>query len=304
MAHIGAIMMLYISSTAQALPESDEEMVTLEDSPLLEMAYLAYQDSIEAAMHYDTTGTIDLGDGLATLTIPAGFKYLNPEQTDFVLTNAWGNPPSYTMGMILPERAQIFDSGTYAILIYFAEEGYVKDEDAEDLDYDELLETMQEDTREGNKQREKMGYEGVELIGWASAPFYDQENKKLHWAKELQFKETEGRTLNYDIRVLGRRGYLELSFISDIEQLDEVKANIPAILESVDFEQGHSYFDFDPSIDEVAAVGIGGLIAGKVLAKAGFFAIIAKFGKFILIGILAAFGALRRFVFGGKKEDA
>ncbi|WP_428548305.1 DUF2167 domain-containing protein [Profundibacter sp.] len=37
--------------------------------------------------------------------------------------------------------------------------------------------------------------------------------------------------------------------------------------------------DFKPSIDKVAAVGIGGLIAGKVLAKTGLIAVALIFLK-------------------------
>ena len=77
------------------------------------------------------------------------------------------------------------------------------------------------------------------------------------------------------------------------------------ILASVDFTSGNRYADFNPDIDEVAAYGIGGLIAGKILAKAGFFAVILKFWKFIAIGAVALFGGFRKKLFGGSKgEDA
>ncbi|TYA89160.1 DUF2167 domain-containing protein, partial [Seonamhaeicola marinus] len=62
------------------------------------------------------------------------------------------------------------------------------------------------------------------------------------------------------------------------------------------------YSDFNPDIDQVAAYGIGGLIAGKILAKAGFFAVILKFWKFIAIGAVALFSSFRKKIFGNKKE--
>ncbi len=257
-------------------------------------------DSIENSFKYQY-GTVDLGNGMATLQVPEGYKYLDPEQANYVLTQLWENPESETMGLLFPEyTSPVGDSMMYAVEISFESEGYIEDEDAADLDYDDLLETMQEDAKEINEMRLKQGYEAVEIVGWAAPPFYDAADKKLHWAKELKFGASEINTLNYNIRVLGRRGYLTLNAIGDMEILPEFQANITPILSSVEFNEGHHYDDFDPELDKVAAYGVGGLIAGKVLAKAGFFALIAKFWKFIAIGAIALFAGVKKFLFGGK----
>ncbi|MEO1451010.1 MAG: DUF2167 domain-containing protein, partial [Bacteroidota bacterium] len=181
--------------------------------------------------------------------------------------------------------------------------GYVSDEDAADLDYADLLESMQEGSKEENEQRRAAGYQTVELVGWATPPFYDAAAKKLHWAKELKFEGEEVNTLNYNIRILGRRGYLLLNVIGDITVLPQVQEDVDPILGSVTFNDGHRYADFDPDLDEVAAYGIGGLIAGKVLAKAGFFALLAKFWKLIVAGVIAAGAFLRKLIFGKKSES-
>lgn len=264
--------------------------------------YEKLMDSLDKSFTYKT-GTIDLGEGLATLEVPEGFKFLDSEQSKKVLTDLWGNPPSEPMGLLFPEEmTPMHKDFTYCVEINYAEEGYIEDEDASDLDYDDLLEEMQEDTQATNEERTKLGYETVELVGWASAPFYDQENKKLHWAKELKFEGTEVNTLNYNIRVLGRKGYLNLNAIGDISMLETFNTDRDDILHSVEFTPGNRYADFNPDIDKVAAYGIGGLIAGKILAKTGFFALILKFWKFIAIGAVALFSGFRKRLFGGKKE--
>ncbi|MDQ1164813.1 DUF2167 domain-containing protein [Flavobacterium sp. SORGH_AS_0622] len=107
---------------------------------------------------------------------------------------------------------------------------------------------------------------------------------------------------NYDLRVLGRKGMYNISAVAGVNQLEEVKASIPGIIKSVEFNDGNKYLDFDADTDTVAAWTIGGLVAGKVLAKVGFFAILAKFGKFIVIGIIAAFAAVKKFLFGSKDQ--
>jgi len=77
-------------------------------------------------------------------------------------------------------------------------------------------------------------------------------------------------------------------------------------LPAVNFTEGNRYADFNPDIDKVAAYGIGGLIAGKVLMKAGILAkiglILAKFWKLIAIGVVAFFAGIRK-LFGGKKSE-
>ena len=92
-----------------------------------------------------------------------------------------------------------------------------------------------------------------------------------------------------------------MNAIGDMSLLPKVQEDIDEIIGSVHFNEGHRYEDFDPDLDKVAAYGIGGLVAGKLLAKAGFFALLAKFWKFIAIGVVALFAAIRRFL-GGRGE--
>lgn len=295
---------------AQSDTEASTEEVEMTDEEFM-AAYRAYSDSVCATFTYQT-GTVTLRNDIATLEVPPGFKYLDGESSNIVLTHLWGNPPpdseeDGSFGMLFPEHSAPNDTNdVYAIDITFSKDGYVDDSDAKDLDYDELLEQMQSDEAEINAARIEMGYEPVNIVGWASPPFYDAENKKLHWAKELRFGEATQNTLNYNIRILGRKGYLMLNVIGEMSTLPQVKTDIDPILASIEFNEGHRYRDFDPSIDEVAAVGIGGLIAGKVLAKAGILAkvgvLLAKFWKVILIAIVGLGAGIRRF-FGGKSDE-
>ena len=85
-----------------------------------------------------------------------------------------------------------------------------------------------------------------------------------------------------------------LNVIGDVAILPKVKKDIPQVLAAVDFAEGNRYSDFNPEIDEVAAYGIGGLIAGKVLAKVGFFALILKFWKIIMGAAISAFYYIRK----------
>ncbi|TGK82001.1 DUF2167 domain-containing protein [Leptospira noumeaensis] len=266
--------------------------LSAEDDVLKQINNLKYQ-----------TGSVTIGDKLATVNVPKGFKFLDAKQSQFVLHDVWGNPLNEgILGMLFKaDQSPISDNFTYAITYAFSEDGYVSDSDANEINYDDLLKSMKEDISEGNEDRKKEGYPTLELVGWANKPFYDANTKKLHWAKEIKFEGDEVNTLNYNIRILGRKGILELNAISDIQKLNLVQKDIPAIIASTEFNDGEKYSDYSPGIDKLAAYGIGGLIAGKVLAKAGFFALLLKFWKVIAIGAVAALGVLKKLF--TKKAD-
>ncbi|MFT5184968.1 MAG: putative membrane-anchored protein [Flavobacteriales bacterium] len=282
----------------------DDEYEDIEDSLELTLEDIEYQmfaDSIEATMVFEV-GTIELGVGIAVLVVPQGYKYLDVEQSEYVLNELWGNPPSPSLGMLFEEESNVLSDVGYVIDITYNEMGYIDDEDAADIDYDELEEEMFGDNDEDNRMRVEAGYETIDFIGWASEPYYDATAKKLHWAQELSFGGSDEHTLNYAIRILGRKGVLQMNFISDMTELNNVKADIPLIMPSVNFTEGNQYADFDPDIDTLAAVGIGGLIAGKVLAKGGILIFLAKIWKFLAIGAVAALAYFRKR-FSGKKDE-
>ena len=226
-------------------------------------------------------GKIVLRDGLATLEVPQNFRYLDPDQSAWVLEKAWGNPPTdKTLGMLLPTKIGPLSPDSWAVVITYEEDGYVKDDEAEGINYNELLKSMREDGKVANEERAKQGYEPIELVGWAAPPRYDKASHKLYWAKELQFGSETDHTLNYNIRALGRRGVLVLNAVASMKQLSAVEKDMVQVLKFVDFSDGHRYADFKPNVDKVAAYGIGALIAGKVAAKVGLFK--------LLVGLLVA----------------
>ena len=261
-------------------------------------------DSIQAALPFQT-GKIELSGGIATINVPSDFKYYAPKEAKFVIEELWGNPPSGYMplGLLVPASMSLTNDNSYAYVIQFDNIGYVKDGDADTYNYDDILKDMKASIKEENEEKIKMGIPTVELVGWAAKPYYDKEKRVLHWAKELSFQGEESNILNYDIRVLGRKGVLILKAVSVIDQLDSVNAHINEVLGMVSFNDGHRYTDFDSKTDDIAAWGIGGLVAGKVLAKVGFFGVILKFLKFILIGLALVGGAVWRFITGRKKKE-
>ncbi len=285
MKHLGIVFALV--STLISQPAAPDDQVPTPEQQQFMIAAKELWDSLDRRH-----GEINLSGNLATLNVPENFYYLGPTDTEKVLVKVWGNPPGSgqdTLGMLFPAETTPFDQGSWGVTIAYQEDGYVSDEDADKLDYDELLSQMKEATREAGKERAEQGYGTMELVGWASEPHYDRGSHKMYWAKEMKFGDAPANTLNYSIRILGRKGVLILNFIAGMEQKEMIDSNVDTVMAMAEFDQGSQYEDFDPSIDKVAAYGIGALVAGKVLAKTGLIAaalvFLKKFGVLIVIGV-------------------
>ena len=249
-------------------------------------------------------GEIDLRGGLAKLTVPKEFNYLGPDDAETVLVKLWGNPPSEVkpLGLLIPAGMTPLSSNAWVVTIDYSEDGYVKDNDASKINYDDLLKKMQKGIEENNAERQKRGYRAITLIGWAAPPRYDAAAHKLYWAKQLKFEGEHQDTLNYSIRMLGRKGVLELNAIAGIDQFAEIDAQTPQILSMVDFKEGSRYADFYPKVDKVAKYGLATLVAGGALAAAaklgllkGLWIFILAAKKFIVIGVIALVAFVKKF---------
>lgn len=252
-------------------------------------------------------GEVSLPAANVTLQIPEAYMFLDAQSARVVLEDAWGNPPDESvLGMLMAADSSPLDDDAWGAVFTYVEDGYVSDEDAANIDFNDLLQDMKSDTAAASEAQVAQGYSSVELLGWAAQPYYDQANKKLHWAKEMQFGDMDSKTLNYNIRTLGRKGYLMINFIAGMNQFEMINNNIDTVLAMAEFNEGSTYFDFDPGVDKVAAYGIGALVAGKVLAKTGLIAaaiiFLKKFGVFLVLGAGALIG--RVFKKGKSEEDS
>lgn len=270
--------------------------------------YAAAAAQLEASLKFQQ-GEVKLPNGVATLRVPEGFRYVGPEDARRVLEEAWGNPDGNgTLGMLFPSDVSVISEDGWGVVITYEEDGHVSDEDADGIDYDELLGQMQAGIASENEERRKAGYEAIQLVGWATKPRYDTAAKKLYWAKELKFGDGAERTLNYNIRILGRKGVLVLNAVSSMDQLGKVEQNMQQVLAFTNFTVGNRYQDFDASADKVAAYGLGALVAGGVAAKTGLLtkliALLIAFKKVVILGALTVAGVLGKLVFGKKDPSA
>ncbi|MDB6143960.1 MAG: hypothetical protein JWP80_3004 [Pseudomonas sp.] len=250
-------------------------------------------------------GTIDLPGGIATLNLNDDFYYLTPDDTERLIVDGWGNPPGHkTLGMIIPTATSPMSRGGWGVLVSYKDDGHISDEDAAKIDYTELLKQMQDEDEDANKERRKQGYSGLQLLGWAEPPRYDDSTHKMYWARELKADDAQENTLNYSIRVLGRQGVLELNAVASMSDLPTIQRELPNILEFTNFTDGNRYADYQPGTDKLAKYGLAALVAGGIASKAGLFAklglLLLAAKKFLVVGLLVVASFFRK-VFNRKQ---
>ncbi|WP_343237248.1 DUF2167 domain-containing protein [Xanthomonas sp.] len=279
-------------ATAQSDPDADDDGLTAEQ-------FVASLDFRQ--------GEIAVPQAKVHFRLGPDFRYLGQADARRVLESYWGNPPDESvLGLIVPARPALDEKGSWAVVVTYADDGYVSDEDAAKIDYSQMLADMKEETADENAQRKEAGYETVDLVGWAVPPRYEAGSKKLYWARELAFQGNQDHTLNYDIRVLGRHGYLSLNAVADMAELAQVREGMQKLLPMAEFDQGARYADHDPSTDKIASYGLATLIGGGLAAKAGLFAklglLLAKAWKLVALALIALAGGLGK-LFSGRKRD-
>lgn len=279
-----------------------DEGLDLEGLPAEQQAMIRKMMSIQWQSG-PTTGQVGT---MAKIEVPEGYRFTESAGAQALL-EAYGNPRNPN---ILAAMEPLADDEDWTLIFQFDDIGYVKDEDKDALDADELISSFRSGIPEGNRQRKAVGAEEMKAIHWAEEPFYDSETNNLTWALNLQFES--GNSINYDIRVLGRRGVMEVTLIGDPETYTQAVPKVKGLLAGFSFAEGNKYSEWVQG-DKVAQYGLAGLVAGGALAaaaKSGLLAklglLIAKGGKAIILLLVVVGGGIvsivRRF-FGGGDED-
>ncbi|HET9932032.1 MAG TPA: DUF2167 domain-containing protein [Polyangiaceae bacterium] len=248
--------------------------------------------------------TVNLGHDIK-VELPADYMYLPPAEAKKALEKGGSFHNDAVLGLL----ASVKPSDDWFVVLQYEDSGYVKDD--EKLDADELLSSMREAVKDSNEERVKRGFKPLALDGWSEPPRYEKAQHHMVWA--LIVSDPDGKSVNFNTRVLGRRGYVSLNLVTAPESLATYKSNATTLLAATHFDSGARYEDFNEKTDKVAEYGLTGLIlagAGLGAAKLVKIGLLAKFWK-VLIGIiiagkkaivlavLAIGGAIKKF-FGSK----
>jgi uncharacterized membrane-anchored protein len=133
-----------------------------------------------------------------TIDLPDGFYLLHKQEADEMMRSFGNQDDASLLAVVLKPEA------SWVVTVSFDAEGYVKDEEGEKLDADEILKAIREGTEEGNKYRVEHGFKPMHVDGWSEPPHYERASHHLIWA--VAGSDADGSSINYNTRVLGRKG--------------------------------------------------------------------------------------------------
>lgn len=226
---------------------------------------------------------VDVGRNLAQLKVTEDVVFANDHDTKIIMEMS-GNPTSgREIGLVMPID---YSQGWFVIFEYHGL-GYVRDDEADELNAKAILESIKMGTEEANKIRKRKGQPPVYVIGWDEKPHYDPISHNLVWSI---LGESEGeKVINYNTRLLGRRGYISVTLVVEPATFSLVNPQVESILGNLSYKKGMRYADFVAGKDKVAEYGLAALIAGgagTVAVKAAKIGLFVKFWKIILAVLL------------------
>jgi uncharacterized membrane-anchored protein len=220
------------------------------------------------------------------------------------------NIPSGTEQGLLLCPAAPGEEWPWFVVFRFDESGYVRDDEAKELDGDKILATIRNGTEQANKVRKAKGWDEMFVDGWVRAPHYDPASHNLTWS--IKGHSSDGASVNHAVRLLGRRGVLHANLVAAPEQIATAVPAFDSLMATASFARGHRYSEWRKG-DKVAAYGLTALVVGgagvAVATKLGlmgklaavFAKLFAKLGKFILIALAGLAAGLKK-LFSRKRE--
>jgi uncharacterized membrane-anchored protein len=239
---------------------------------------------------------------IAQINVPVGYRFLDGKSTR-ALMKASGEPSTgRELGLLMPTN------GHWSVIFEFDDVGYVKDDEKDKLNADKLLAAIKRGTEAGNEERRRAGNPPLEIVGWEVPPKYDATSHNLEWAIRAT---SEGEPiLNYNTRLLGRRGVMEVVLIVAPDKLPETLPTFRNLLTGYAFNNGQTYAEFR-SGDKIAKYGLGALVVGGAAvgaAKLGLLTwvlvLFKKAWKLVVVAFVAVVGFFKKLFSGRSTRPA
>lgn len=250
-----------------------------------------FQELMASTAEGPTTGKLG---AYAEVAVPAGIRFADRLDTVKIYQMTDNLPSGKELGILFPN-----DFAWWMVFAY-NDTGHVPDDDKEELDADALLKSMREGTEAENRTRLGKSLPTLQVTGWTQKPRYEPTTHNLEWAPTIQ--DSNGTvSVNYNVRLLGRTGVMEVTLICGPEDLATALPAARKLITGFRFVQEQDYKAFRQG-DKVAEYGLAALVAGGAVAVAAKTGLLAKFWKLLVFAGVAAAGGIRRLF--GRKSDA
>ena len=117
-------------------------------------------------------------------------------------------------------------SGDQTIYVRYKDEGYVTIDDWKSIKPENLISEMRQIQEAWKDQLKEEGRNYVEELNWIYKPTFDSEKNTVHVSYEGTWNGKKGRykTMQTNSIVLGRNGYLDISFVTSAKTDKEAKS--------------------------------------------------------------------------------
>lgn len=231
----------------------------------------------------------------AQVALPDGWWFTGSAGTQTLMKAMENLVNGRELGFVAPPPA----TGRWYCVFEFDPIGYVKDDERDELDADEMLDSMRESSARVNEERRKRGWGTLDVVGWEVPPRYDPATNHLEWA--LRYEDERGQpVVNMNVRLLGRGGAMSVTWVGDPSELAGALPQFRAVLAGHRFVAGHRYSEYQKG-DKIAEYGLTGLVAGGAIAAAAKTGLLKKFWKLILFVCIGIAGLARKLFGGGSK---
>lgn len=227
----------------------------------------------------------------AELQVPEGIVFGDAQVTKDILERSGNLVSGQEVGILL--------NGKSSVVFEFDPVGYVKDDDKADLNADEMMKSLRESQEAANAQLKARNLDELELTRWQVTPHYDDATHNLEWAPVVRNKKTGNETVNYNVRILGRRGVMEVALLVSPEAFEAELPGFRNSLKGFSFAQGEDYLAWVKG-DKVAEYGLAALVTGGAVAVAAKSGLLAKLFKPLIVAALALLAGLKRLFTGNK----
>ena len=197
-----------------------------------------------------------------------------------------------------------FGSKGYSFYLAYNNEGYISLDDWKKVDPDNLMNQLRETAKNSVEYYKSQNLDYAKNIDWIFKPTLNEELKTVSYSYKVIWSDNNV-TMEAKNLTLGKKGYISSIFVTNFSEnlnLENEASYAKDFANTIIFDEGYRHSDYK-SGDKVAAMGIGGLVAGslgvKALAKAGVFAKFLKFGWILLAPLLLFVG---KFSGSGKAE--
>ena len=256
------------------------------------------QNAPPAVIPWQDGPTVGRLGSIAQITVPQGYRFAG-QAGAIKLLELTQNPSSgHELGALVP-NSKDDSKDVWFVIFEFNETGYIKDDEKDKLDSAAILKSLQEGTEESNKVRKERGWQQFHVAGWNKPPFYNPRTNNLTWAirgvADALGDQPQGESINYSLRILGRRGTMNVDLVLAPRQVDAVVPEFENLMSGFSYVEGQKYAEFRAG-DKVAEYGLTALVVGGAAAAVVKSGLLAKFWKLIVLGFVALAGAIKKII--------